>query len=68
MMNEHTTQTDNHTDEHDIFPSFPAPRVWNLGWECDAFSGNVHEESTADFLSAATSEIAITIIRPHVRH
>lgn len=40
-----------HADEH--LPSFPAPRVWGLGWAGDAWAAPDNTESTADFTSPA---------------
>ncbi|MBN1967128.1 MAG: hypothetical protein JW910_20910 [Anaerolineae bacterium] len=38
-----------HADEP--FPSFPAPRVWGLGWAGNAWAAPESYESTADFMS-----------------
>ncbi len=65
-MNKDTEKPNGQDRDHDIFPSFPAPRVWNLGWQGEALSGHAHDESTSDFMPPQVP-IDITIIYPHGR-
>ncbi|GAB4527328.1 MAG: hypothetical protein Kow0063_02450 [Anaerolineae bacterium] len=54
--------------EEDIFPAFPAPRVWYLGWEGDAWAGIAHADSTADFMPGIQNNTNIAIIRQSDSH
>lgn len=65
-MNKDNQKPNGQDHEQDIFPSFPAPRVWNLGWEGEALSGKAHDEHTCDFLPPQPP-INITIIYPNGR-
>lgn len=53
--------------EEEVFPTFPAPRVWYLGWEGDAWADIARADSTADFMPGA-QDITITIIRHSDSH
>ncbi|GEM_PF-5411615 len=61
MATENTSGSVDSHSQQDIFPPFPAPRVWHFGGEGQAWSGSVHDESTADFMPDQ-NPIDITII------